>query len=476
MKGITSLLILLLSFNCLAQLVTVEADGRFYSRDDDKLSFIKDQLLYSAYQDVFNKEFKAMNLDTEKFWRNYEDKFAQYFVPIKETIEKKYTDEETGKIKNKREMNRAIRLKRLSLKSRYGGLKNAIPRYSVTKRLRSPEVPNSRYLRLKAYVDRKMLHRIYLQFTTENPDRHFSTLYVSSHFQLVDTSWVETGVQVQSDLTQVLENSWREKIKASLIGKVDRVVFTDEGLDKKLEEYYRMSKEARGISSLDQREGEKDKTSQIVENEILGNDFASSLWMTLSFKIKKTKENKDSKKRHFELSGDLLLTDLSQQKILTFDDFDEKSMDFSYEVEKNLSNGVANAIYGMPIAKFKDLKESVLNAKEGLKKVTLEITDYYNLRDVELLMKKLGNRGIAKQFSPSIESFSPNNAKISLEYAGEDEEMLNILKTLANTSLENNSIITFPSTESYFQIALVKGESEVAPEPDHSAKEKKEKS
>lgn len=463
MKGITFTLLILLSLNSWAQLVTVEADGRFYSRDDDKLSFIKDQLLYSAYQDVFNQELKAMNLDTEKFWRNYEEKFAEYFVPIKETIEKKYTDEKSGKVKNQRDMNKAIRLKRLSLKSRYGGLRNAIPRFSITKRLRSPEVPNSRYIRVKAFVDRKVLHRIYLQFTTENPDRHFSTLYVSTKFQLVDTSWVETGVQVQSDLTQVLENSWREKIEASLIGKVDRVVFTDEGLDQKLEEYYRLSREARGISSTEVEENKEDKSSEVVENEILGNDFASSLWMTLAFKIKKTKENEDNKKRHFELAGDLLLADLSQQKILTFDDFEEKTMNFSYEVEKNLSNGVANAIYGLPLAKFKELKEAVLNAKEGMKKVTLEVVNYHNLRDLELLTRKLGNRGIAKQFTPAIESFTPSNAKISLEYAGSDEEMLGILKSLANTSLENNRLITFPNVESQFQIALLKGKEAVAP-------------
>ncbi|MEC7275144.1 MAG: hypothetical protein VXV96_02400 [Bdellovibrionota bacterium] len=445
MKGITLLLLLLTSVQVWSQLVTVEADGRFYARDDDRLSFVKNQLLYSAYQDVFSRELKAMNLDSDKFWQHYEEKFAEYFLPIQETIEKKYTDEESGKIKRKADYKKALRLKKLSLKSRYGGLRNAIPRYSVVKRLRSPEVPNSRYIRVKAYVDRKVLHKIYLQFTTDNPDRHFSTLYITPSFQLIDTAWVETGVQVESDLTQVLENSWREKIEASLQGKVDKIVFADTAQSNELENFFRLAKETKELSTPEQ-------------GETLANDFGSSLWMKLNFSIKKTKENEDSKKRNFVIAGDLLLMDLSQQKILTYDDFEEKPLALSYEEVKGLSNGVANAIYGLPIGKFRELKETVLNAKMGLKKVFLEIVEYENYRDLELLTRRLGNRGIAKQFTPVIESMTPNSAKISLEYAGEDDEMVALLRGLNNVVLENNRKIIFPNSESPFQLALKKGD------------------
>jgi hypothetical protein len=435
----------LLSLNSFARIDNVEGDGRFYSKDEDTLSFIKKQLLSEAFKDIYTKELKEMGLDPEKFWRGFEEKFSEYYLPIKETLEKKYgLDQEKVKNKAKVAFRKEERLKRLALRSRYGRLNRAIPQYSIKKMSRSPQVPNSRYIRISAKVSRKELHRIYLSFTADNSDRHFSTLYLTPRYKLIDSSWNDTGVEVETDFTEVLNNSWKEKIEANIGKKISRIVFTDVALEDELLKFSRLNLEAR--NNLSEEKPEDAATES--------NDFSNSLWMRMNFTLKKSKEEEELKRREFEISGDLLLQDLASHDIVAFKDFSEQKKAYSYEENKALSSALANAVYQMPLASFKELETKLVSRRLGLKQVTLEVRNYGNIRELNSLTKIIGERGITKQFSPTLESFSANNAKILLEYAGEDEEMINILKSLANVPVANNKVITFAGTDQVFQLNL----------------------
>jgi len=443
------LLLILLSFSALGRIDVVEGDGRFYSKDDDTLSFIKKQLLSEAFRDIYSKELKEMGLDPDKFWRGFEDKFSEYYIPIKETLEKKYgLDEENVKARSRNLFKKEERLKRLSLRGRYGRLNRAIPQYSIKKMSRSPQVPNSRYIRISAKVDRKELHRIYLNFTANNSNRHFSTLYLTPKYRLIDSSWIDTGVEVETDFTQVLNNSWKEKIEATIGKKINRIIFTDAALEDQLLQFSRINLEARNNLAKDQETG-----GGIIEGD---SDFSNSLWMRMNFTLKKIKEVEELKRREFEISGDLLLQDLASHDIIAFADFDEQKKSYSYETDKALSSALANAVYQMPLLGFKDLESKLTSARTGMKQVTLEVTNYENIRELNLLTKIIGERGITKQFTPTLESFSANNAKILLEYAGEDEEMINILKGLANVPVANDKVITFAGTDQVFQLNLLR--------------------
>lgn len=468
MKGFTLVLSLLFSFSLFAQLDEVEGEGRFYSRDEDTVAFIKDQLIASAYKDIFTREMKEMGLDSDKFWRNYEDKFAAYFLPIKETLEKQYEINEKPSKKNKDDFNKALRKKRLDLKRRYGKLSRAIPKYSIKKMTRSPQVPNSRYIRLKAQVDRKEVNRIYLQFTAENPERHYSTLYMTMNFNLVNTSWTETGVEIQTDFTDVLANHWKDQLTKRLTGKVDKVVVADAARTAELEGFSRMGSEIRRevVSNANQAEAEEGKSERVVEDSpVLGNDFTSSLWLTMNFTIKKIKENKEAMKREFEFSGDLVLQDLALGKIVKFKDFEERSSTYSLEDLTSLRNSIATAIANIPTPVFNGFEKRLVNFRGGKKKVVLEVVEYDSLGGIESLMKALGEKGVTKQFSPMIESFTQDNARIVLEYAGEDSEMIAILKSLEGKELNGGRVLSFPNQESYFQLVLKR------PKPTNPVKE-----
>lgn len=477
MKGITLFILTLLSLQSFGQVTEVDGEGRFYSRDEDTLVFIKQQLVSSAFKDVFSKEMKEMGLDTEKFWRRYEDKFTEYFLPIKEALEKQFGMDQNPNAKQTAEFNKALRKKRLDLRKRYGRLSRAIPKYSIKKMSRSPQVPNSRYIRLRAKVDRKEVNRIYLQFTADNPEKHYSTLYMTTHFNLVQATWTDTGVEIETDFTDVLRNHWREELTKSMGGKVDKVVIADSAMTTEIEGFLRMGAAVREEVVSSKAEAAKTEESSEAPTPTIGNDFGSSLWVSMNYSIKKIKENAETKKRQFEITGDLIVMDLASGKIINFADFESKLGNYSYEDPSNLRNSLATAMANIPSQDIKELEKKLMSARVGLKRVVLEVTQYANLGEIEKLTEVLGERGVTKQFSPIIESFTPNNARIVLEYAGEDKEMLNILKSLENRELEKGSKITFPNPESLFQMALVrtKLDSEEST-PEESGKGEKDKS
>lgn len=466
MKGFTKLIFFILlslfwTFGTRAELHSVDGEGRFYSRDDDSLTFIKKQLLISAFRDVFTKELKSMGLDADKFWRRYEDKFAEYIEPIKTTMEGRYGIGVEGKQEKKADFQKAWRTKKLGLKSRYGRLSRAIPQYSIKKMSRSPQVPNSRYLRLMAKVNRKELHRIYLQFTSDSPDRSFSTLYLTTHFDLVDASWLDTGVNLESDFTEVLVNHWREKLGKELEGKINKIVFTDSALESELRRYGMLSNQTR-LSIEESMTAEAESEEGIEEgavvktNESVGldNDFGSSIWLTMSFKLKKTKEYEESKKREFEISGDIILKDLGNQKTIVFEDFPEEIVAYSYQDPKTISTGLANKVFQMPLKKISTMDDAVHGVKGSIKKVELEVAGYNHIGELNSLIKLLSEKGITKQFSPMIKSFGVNNAKILLEYVGEDQGMLGLLRSLDNLSLGKSSQLSIPNPKNPLSLSI----------------------
>ena len=125
---------------------SIDGEGRFYAKDDDSLSFIKSQLLHSAFSDVISKELKFLGLDSAQFWKSYDEKFESYFTPIKEQMQKKYGINDKPTLDAKKKFNQRHRLKRLGLKSKYGRLDRAVTSYSIKKMTRSPQIPNSRYI------------------------------------------------------------------------------------------------------------------------------------------------------------------------------------------------------------------------------------------------------------------------------------------------------------------------------------------
>ena len=79
-----------LSFSLLAEEKTevITGHGQSFSEEDESIINIKDQLIHSAFKDIFNKALVKLNLNSEEFWKKYETDFERSFKPIQNSLMK----------------------------------------------------------------------------------------------------------------------------------------------------------------------------------------------------------------------------------------------------------------------------------------------------------------------------------------------------------------------------------------------------
>ncbi|TDJ05650.1 MAG: hypothetical protein E2O68_06195, partial [Deltaproteobacteria bacterium] len=188
----------------------ISGQGRFYAADGDSIQFIKKQLLYNAFRNVINKDLKHQGLNDKRFWEIFDQKFEESFAEIKETLQTKYKIQEGEKIdpKVQEKYKKALRAKRLVLRTKFSSLGRAISSYAIKTITRSPKYPKSRFLSLQAKVDRKILNRIYFRFIKSGENKKFSSLIISPTLSLTNLTWDELGVEVKNDLTEVIYGHW----------------------------------------------------------------------------------------------------------------------------------------------------------------------------------------------------------------------------------------------------------------------------
>ena len=124
LKKISSIFLILLSLSAFCD-DFISGQGKFISKDSDRLSFVKEQLLYEAYLDVANKAMLDYGLDAQTFWKNFNSSLASSLDAYEKNILDKYKAE--GKDLSRVEDD--IRQRKLNFKRRYGNVRSLIQVY-----------------------------------------------------------------------------------------------------------------------------------------------------------------------------------------------------------------------------------------------------------------------------------------------------------------------------------------------------------
>jgi len=444
MKAIfTALLIFIFSLSIQAA-AFIDGEGHFFAKDTDSLSFVKKQLLASAFRNVMTKELEAMGLDSKLFWQQYDKKFDEYFESIKQSLKEKYKidDPNTSQVKRGNYQD-ALRTRRLRAKSTYGRLQRAIISYSIKKMSRSTQMANSRYLSLSARVDKKMLRNFYFKFTREGESRHFKTLYISADFNLKSMNWLDAGVEVESDFTAVVKEHWKNWLKQNLNSYVDNIEIADVVSEEKLKAYLSLPEDAG--KTIAKSEGEE---SAVVD------PFEDSLWLKLSTTIQNLGSNELLGERKFKVSGDFVLLDLKTNKLIRHFDFVTETKSYKTEDNHQLSSSLASLVYRMPMTDFQEFGNTLVNLPPKMKRVTLTVNNVETVQDLLKLKDFLLNKGLAQRFAPSLETYTGQNGRISLGYQGDNESVVRVLMRLNNQDIGNKKRMVIESPDNPFVLTI----------------------
>ncbi len=433
----------------------ISGEGRFFAQEEDSLSFVKKQLLFSAFRDVISKELKLMGLESDFFWQKYDAKFDEYFLPIQEDLKKRYKiDDENVTEKKRTAYQKRLRAKKLKLKSRFGRLARSIKSYSIKSMSRSTQMANSRYLSILANVDRQSLNQLYFKFTRTNETRHFKNIFLTVDFRLKDLAWTELGVEVQSDFTNVIKEHWKRWLTDNYAPYVDLVVITDEAQKGKLQNFVRIPQETtktiHSYTSDAKASEEQTETSYIsVEEDAL----RDSLWLKISITLEKKDEDVLLKKREFEIGGEFILIDLKNNQMAHHFDFVLDRNKFSFEKSQTLSSNLASLIYGKPLNELKKVQKSLGQMPSNKRKVNLEIYNLDSIGQLFKMRKLIQNKGVTLLLNPTIKEFNNNVAIVSLEYQGDPTRLSDKLKELENTMIDDR-VLKFRTVDNPFQMFL----------------------
>ena len=298
-------------------------------------------------------------------------------------------------------------------------------------------------------MNRRILHKIFLNFTTNNKNRNFLKLYITSNISLKDLSWADMGVEVETDFTSVIKAHWEKWLKDKLNNTVEQIIFTDESDFSSLSNFMKIPRVT--VDSLN-----ADTTEETPVNE-----FSNSLWMKININIDKTYEKDLNQKRGYSISGNYVLIDLNNQELLDHADYSPYDKVYSYRDSKALSSSLATFVYQLPIDNFKNIPESMKNASATKKSINISLNGFDNIKNVFELQKLLNAKGITKQLNAKINFLGSTNSGIEVDFIGSHEDAKNLLKSLTGESIGDN-ILTFESKENDLLFSLKEKVSESA--------------
>lgn len=444
----------------------INGEGRFYAKDQDSLRFIKSQLLHSAFSDVLSKELKYLGLDSALFWKNYDEKFNNYFGPIKEQLQKKYLTGENPSLKERKEFNKLHRLKRLGLRAKFGKLDRTVTSYSIKKMSRSPQVPNSRYINVSAQVDRKLLKKVYFQMVSKATSNVINNIYLSAHFEINDLSWSELGVELEQNFTSVIKEHWKKWLKNNLKTHFNDVIMVNADKERELIEFSKAPREATVEPLLE---------APPATDEVPLNEFKNGLWLKVNIDLNKVKEELLMKERTYKLTGDFLLTNLNTGEVV--DSFDLPTLESKYSFEPNfpLSTSLATWVYRTASSEFNKFDNKIANISVSTKSVNLIIRGTRSYLDFIKIGEMLSIKGASQRFSTKLLSFQGDSGILRLNFSGNKENLLITLAGLGETKLDESRVLSKGEEGNPFSFRIINEGVEVITPKAKSGKIKEKK-
>ena len=414
------ILLFFITFSISAELIS--GRGRFYGRNGDSVAFIKEQLLYSSYQNVISKEFNKMGLNSNAFWSSYKDKFEDYFLKIKEEHDAQYNLEKNPKIIKTEKYKKIIRMKRLNSMRKFGYLSSVVKSYSIRKISKSLKLPNSHYMNISATIDRKKLTYIYYKFIGKGENRKLKKLYIDVSYYLKEIGWSELGVEVKKDFIDIIKNFWKKKFEEHF-----SILFSE------------------GIEFIDEDQ-RKDINLQLKTlNEFKNNEIMSkiqnSFFLKIEVEISKRKISKTVKKMYLNFSGGFILTDLQNGRVLSFADFAKEKLSFDTNDQEAYTSNIASLVYRLPIGQIQVLRKKIEDNLKKIDSIELLIKGKINIDQLSVFIQHLREKGVLYYFTPEVTSLFQEEIKLNILFSGNRKKVISFIDSIKLFKIDKDSYL-----------------------------------
>lgn len=400
MKKLVLFILTMLSLSAFSA-SSISGKGRFVSDKSDRLSFVKSQLLHSAYIDVITKAMKQFGLDNELFWKNYNEALAIRIESYENSIKAKYEESK----KDISEAKDEIRYKKLDITRKFGNLASLIQSYSIKSMTRSSNNPNYRYISIDAKVSRDNLSKLYYRYASNKSSTLVDSLLIHVDFNNKLFNYSEIGVDRDTDFTSVIEDNWRAWFKDNKPANI------------------------KDVDILSESDSEEVEKSAGVSQDFPAK-YENSLYLKVIVNMKKLSSNPDLKtfSFYFQVSG--FLMDIKSNRILKSFNVEQSDKEYSNIDMDKFSSVLANFIYRMPMSEFKYASNKLKNLRQVENNLFINLVNYKNLAQVNDIRSKIEQRGIKYSLSTTLSKIAPNFVTLSTASSASLVELNTILKEL----------------------------------------------
>ena len=419
--------------------LSINGEGRFISEEGDSLPFIKEQLLYNAFQDVITRYLKTQGLDANLFWEKRDKRFDSFIKPIEKEIIENYQTANIKPTDGKLTLENQKRLKKLEKKASFGMLNRIIKSYSINSMTRAQNMPNVRYISIAAQVDSNLLNQIYFNYVSPKKLTKGVTLYLMPLFSLSNMSWSDTGAGTMKDFTSVVSDHWKKYLENDLKQQINEIILLEEGSQNDLNNILKTKRGGQGF--LEITDSDKGKLEE-------------GFLLLINIKMKKTSEKILLKKKDIEIGLNFSLVDMRNNKIISFSDLPKNKASFSTENYGQLSSSMATSVYRMPLEEFTKIKKEIFLKTRDSNLVYLKVGNIKTIEDLFTFQNTLKVKGVPFQLSSKLFSLSPNEGFLEFEFNGNQEQIEKFLKEIEKEHLFDGREVVFEKDSGNYSMVI----------------------
>ncbi len=385
-------------------------EGKFRAEDYDNYEFIKSQLIYEGFLDIISKEIEKMGLSKEIFWAKFNERLNEKLVSIESSLKTQMNITPESSSKDIEEFNKKMRLKRLKLRERFGGLYSVVPKWVVKKISRSSANPDLRYISIEGKVNTTKLSKLYYEFVKGRQQSEYGTLYLNVEYKLNGFSYSDLEIKNENDFSGVVNRNWVEWFEKNKPQNIANIELLSESNKESLESYLKLPQKR-----------------MLVE---IPEVFINSLLLDIKVELTRVYYNKETEEYRFSYKGAAYLRDLQSNLIVDTYEFSEKTKSYQVREGINLANVVANQTYQLVKDQFRKVQKDIKELTESTQLKSIYLIKYANIDEVKAFIELIENRGIKYSIKARLDSINQSRSNISVYFDGELSELKALLISL----------------------------------------------
>ncbi len=414
------LVAILVTFSLYAEdkVEVITGNGQYFSEESESIINIKDQLIHSAFKDIFTKTLVKLNLNSEEFWKKYETSFERTFKPIQISLAKTYHEGEPKQSEQqKTEYQQKLKEARSREYKNFGGIAKIVQTFSIKELNKDANQPLSRSMIVEAKVKINSVFKIYDEFTGGTDKNGFDKLYISIDYDLnADTTIY--GVKDLAEISKVVTKSWSDYLKQNGSNTFREIIIL----------------ESDNVNSY--------------------NDSSKMAWLKITVKALGYEENRAKETREFTFEMRGLVVDLSNNMPIYA--FDKNVVKEKFEINSDLSSKIATAFYRMPLKNLKEFKDQIYSGVQGNERENILVQNYRNFSTLDKVKELILQKTLKYRSSVSVSSFTLGDVELAIDYSGDKELFRKDLQSLDNSNFTDQTeyLIKVLSKENPFTLAI----------------------